>query len=392
MNERLMHCSLDLTRFTSQRPQAAYLHVPFCQHRCGYCNFTLIVNRDDLIEKYITAIRLELESRGDHGPVTTLFVGGGTPTYLPADKLEQLLELLMNWFPLEDGGEFSIEANPCDITESKAAILSAAGVTRVSLGAQSFNEQKLRSLDRFHSESDVALAVKLLRKYEFDISLDLIFGAPEEKLEVWENDLNKALQLEPDHLSTYGLTFEKGTLFYNQLIHGQISPIEETLDLQMYKCGINTLEQAGFEHYEISNFSRPGHRCQHNEGYWQLQGHFAVGAGASRFVSGIRETNHRSTTTYIKKMLAGDSPVAARENLSAEASAREKIVFGLRRLEGISLSDFYRATGFDVVKLLKKPLHRFISQGFLSLKNNQLQLTEQGLYISDSLWPEFLIE
>ena len=392
MKELSSHCSSEEARKRNQRPHAAYLHVPFCHHRCGYCNFTLIANRDDLIEKYLTALQLELEGLDEHGSVATLFIGGGTPTYLSDEKLKQLLDLTIAWFPLEIGGEFSIEANPGDITESKAAILSAAGVTRVSIGAQSFDPQKLKHLDRFHSPSDVSLAVGILRKYGLDISIDLIFGAPNETLKVWKKDVRETLLLRPDHISTYGLTYEKGTYFYNQLVHGEINPVSEHLDLQMYQYGINTIKQAGFEHYEISNFSRPGYRCRHNESYWKLKGHFAVGAGAARFVRGRRETNHRSTTTYIKKLLAGESPVAFQEELSAEASAREAIVFGLRCREGISLSDFYRSTGFDLHELLKNPLDHFLRQGFLSLENNQLRLTKKGLYISDSLWPEFLIE
>ncbi len=386
------HRSVDLPQTPNETPRAAYVHVPFCRHRCGYCNFTLIANRDDLIESYLIALDAELRSFGNCRPLETLFIGGGTPTYPSADKLKQLLDLVHDWFPLDSGGEYSVEANPCDITESKVAILSAAGVTRVSLGAQSFNHKKLRVLDRSHAETDIEKAIALLRKYHFDVSIDLIFGAPGETFEVWEIDLEKAIQLAPDHVSTYGLTYEKGAYFYSQMLRGALAPLADDLELKMYQHGIDTLEQAGYEHYEISNFSRPGHRCRHNEGYWKLRGHFAVGAGASRFIGGTRETNHRSTTTYIKRLLAGESPVAFREHLSAEASVREAVVFGLRRIEGIALSDFYESTGFDVVKLLKTPLDRFLNQGFLSLENNQLRLTRKGLFISDSLWPDFLID
>jgi len=393
VSEVMSHQSFDLSHdLQTSRARAAYLHVPFCQHRCGYCNFTLIANRDDLIDKYLKAVDIELQELGKSRRVETLFIGGGTPTYLSPTPLQKLLDLANGWFPLEDGGEFSVEANPGDITEQMAEMLSHAGVTRVSLGAQSFTESKLRRLDRTHSEADIANAVFLLKKHELDISIDLIFGAPDETLDVWKMDLQKALNLEPDHLSTYGLTYEKGAIFYNQLLHGTISRVAETLELQMYEYGIDTLEDAGFDHYEISNFSRPGHRCRHNEGYWKIKSYFAIGAGASRFINGTRETNHRSTTTYIKKLLSCDSPVAFREHLSAEASAREAVVFGLRRMEGISLSTFRASTGFDITTLLDKPLSRFLTQGLLTLENNQLKLTRKGLFISDSLWPEFLSE
>ena len=384
--------SVDLPETAREIPRAAYVHLPFCRQRCGYCNFTLIANRDDLIEQYLIALDTELRSFDHCRPVDTLFIGGGTPTYPAPDKLEHLLDLVNVWFSLNSGAEYSVEANPCDITESKVAILSAAGVTRVSLGAQSFNQKKLRALDRSHTEEDIVNAVNLLRKYRLHVSIDLIFGVPNETFEVWEADLEKAIQLAPDHLSTYGLTYEKGAFFYSQMLRGKLTPIGEDLELRMYQHSIETLKEFGFDHYEVSNFSRPGHRCRHNEGYWKLQGHFAVGAGASRFVCGTRETNHRSTTTYMKRLLAGESPVAFREHLSAEATARETVVFGLRQIDGIAISDFYESTGFDIFKLLKKPLDRFIDQGFLSLENNRLRLTQKGLYVSDSLWPDFLIE
>ena len=182
------HRSVDLPQTPNETPRAAYVHVPFCRHRCGYCNFTLIANRDDLIEKYLIALDAELRSCGNCRPVETLFIGGGTPTYPSPDKLKQLLDLVHDWFPLDSGGEYSVEANPCDITESKVAILSAAGVTRVSLGAQSFNQKKLRVLDRSHTETDVVNAVTLLRKYHLHVSIDLIFRPPNDTLDLCDTD------------------------------------------------------------------------------------------------------------------------------------------------------------------------------------------------------------
>lgn len=393
MNDFMGHQALDLCLPVKKPlPRSAYIHVPFCQHRCGYCNFTLIANRDDLIDKYLRAILLELQTLGKPHAVETLFIGGGTPTYLPPERLQQLLDLVRDWFPLDTGGEFSVEANPHDVTDRTADILSQAGVTRVSLGVQSFTASKLRALERTHAESDIARSLFLLKKHKIDISLDLIFGAPEETLEIWKYDLQRALHLDPDHISTYGLTYEKGALFYNRLLRGNVRPVTEIQELQMYEFAIDRLERAGFDHYEISNFSRPGYRCRHNEGYWKLNSHFAIGPGASRFINGTRETNHRSTTTYIKRLLSGASPVAFRENLSPEAAAREAVVFGLRRIEGISLTAFRASTGFDIPTLLDKSLNRFLTQGLLSLEQNQLKLTRKGLVISDSLWPEFLTE
>jgi oxygen-independent coproporphyrinogen-3 oxidase len=371
-------------------PRAAYIHVPFCRHRCGYCNFTLVAGRDDLIRAYLDALECELTWLWRPYEVDMLFFGGGTPTHLPAAQLERLFEIVRQWFPLSAGGEFSVEANPIDLDAARAAILKAAGVTRVSLGAQSFHEPKLRLLERDHSAADIERAYRFARQFASSVSLDLIFGTPGETLDDWRRDLERALSLEPDHLSTYGLTFEKGTAFWTRLSHGKLSRVEEDLERQMYELAIDTLTAAGFEHYEVSNFARPGHRCRHNENYWLGGQYFAGGPGAARFIAGRRETNHRSTTTYISRVLSGRSPVAESEQLGPEDAARERLVFALRRLEGIDTAEFAAAMGFTVQQLGGDALPTLIDRGLLSLDAPRLKLTRAGLFISDAIWPQFL--
>lgn len=375
-----------------QPPRSAYIHVPFCAQRCGYCNFTLVAGRDDLIDRYLEALEMELTGLGRPRKIDTLFLGGGTPTHLSADALERLLKIVLRWFPLAAGGEFTLEANPTDLNRRRDDCLRAFGVTRVSIGAQSFDNHKLRSLERNHTVDDIIKAVEAVRHLGIDLSLDLIFGAPGERLETWDRDLSCALALAPDHLATYELTLEKGTTFYNRLLHGDLCPVEEHTGLAMYVSAIDTLTAAGYEHYEVSNFAHPGCRCRHNECYWTNGSYYAAGPGAARFVNGVREINHRSTTTYIKRVLAGNSPVAFRERLSPAAAAREQIVFGLRRMEGISLNAFLHKSGFDIPELLGAPLQNFLDVGLLTLEHDRLRLTRKGLLVSDSIWPDFLTE
>jgi oxygen-independent coproporphyrinogen-3 oxidase len=322
--------------------------------------------------------------------VDTLFFGGGTPTHLPPAQLERLFATVRQWFPLAAGGEFSVEANPIDLDESKAAILAASGVNRVSLGAQSFHEPKLALLERDHRAEDIARAFRFARQFATAVSLDLIFGVPGETLDDWRRDLEAALALSPDHVSTYGLTFEKGTAFWSRLSHGDLNRADEDLEREMYELAIDTLTAVGFEHYEVSNFARPGHRCCHNENYWLGGQYFAAGPGAARFIAGKRETNHRSTTTYISRVLAGQSPVAESEQLGPEDSARERLVFALRRLEGIDTTAFAVATGFAVEQLGGEALPQLIDSGLLALDGSRLKLTRQGLLVSDAIWPRFL--
>lgn len=371
-------------------PRSAYIHVPFCRHRCGYCNFTLVAGRDDLIATYLEALAKELSWLKEPHEVDTLFFGGGTPTHLPMQELAQLFDLAKRWFPLAPGYELSVEANPIDLDEGRCEVLRQAGVTRVSLGVQSFRSEKLQSLERDHRQPEILAAYNNARKFAQSVSLDLIFAVPGETLEQWRQDLETAISLQPDHISTYGLTFERGTSFWGRLNRGELSRTEEETEGQMYELAIDLLAAAGYEHYEVSNFARPGHRCRHNEAYWTGRPYFAAGPGAARYIAGRREMNHRSTTTYIQLVLAGQSPVAESEELAPEARARERLVFALRRLEGISQAEFEKETGYSVAQLVETPLHKFIAQGLFAKTDDNLRLTRRGLLVSDALWPSFL--
>src|SRR5262245_39387031 len=371
-------------------PAAAYIHVPFCRHRCGYCNFTLVAGRDDLIDAYLDALECELSGLGQAHEVNTLFFGGGTPTHLSPSQLGRLFAIVRRWLPLAAGGELSVEVNPIDLNETKSLVLASAGVTRVSLGAQSFHDWKLKLLERDHCDHDIAAAVEFARRFVTSISIDMIFGVPGESLADWKQDLHVAITLAPDHISTYGLTFEKGTSFWSRLSRGELARVDEELERRMYEAAIDTLTAAGFEHYEVSNFAKPGHRCRHNENYWLGGQYFAAGPGAARFVGGVRQTNHRSTTTYITRVLSGQSPVAETEQLAPEDAARERLVFALRRLEGTDTQEFASATGFSINSLGGEALPRLIDLGLLELSADRLRLTRQGLMVSDAIWPEFL--
>jgi oxygen-independent coproporphyrinogen-3 oxidase len=236
----------------------------------------------------------------------------------------------------------------------------------------------------------VRQAVNALREAGLVVSLDLIFGAPGESLAAWQDDLQQALELAPEHISTYGLTFEKGTTFWGRLTKGELKPPAEELERDMYLAAIDTLTAAGYEHYEVSNFARPGFRCRHNETYWLGCEYFAAGPGAARYVAGRREMNHRSTTTWLARVEAGESPTAESETLSPEDRARERLVFGLRRLEGVELEAFAAATGYRVEQLGGQKLTHFLAQGLLAQEPDRLRLTRAGLLVSDAMWPYFL--
>lgn len=390
MGTKTVSATDDKVRAPFANPRAAYIHVPFCRHRCGYCNFTLITGRDDLIGDYLQAIAIELSSLQSPHEVDTLYFGGGTPTHLDPKQFAQLAEAVLRWHPLAPGYEWTVEANPADVDESMINTLATLGVTRLSLGGQSFHDVKLLLLERDHHAADIGRAVALARSAGMQVSLDLIFAAPGETLQQWSADLDAAIALAPNHISTYGLTFEDGTAFWNRRQRAELTEVDEDLELKMYALAIDRLVVAGFEHYEVSNFATPGCRSRHNETYWSGVGYYAAGPGAARYVNGVRETNHRSTTTYLKRVFAGDSPVAEREQLDSEARAREFLVFALRRLAGISRDVFAQTTGYELNELVGKPLQKFVELGMLHDDGERVSLTREGLFVCDAMLPEML--
>ena len=375
---------------STEQSRSAYIHVPFCRHRCGYCNFTLVADRDDLVPAYLEALQQELRLLETPRPVDTLFFGGGTPTHLAPAQLKKLLHLARAWFPLDETGEFSVEANPEDLCDEKIAILEQHGVTRVSLGAQSLNASKLTVLERDHTDETVERAVEACKRRFHSVSVDLIFAVPHETPVDWLDDLKHCVELEPSHVSTYGLTYEQGTQFWNRRRAGELVEIDEETQRAMYLGAIDTLTVAGYEHYEVSNFARPGHRCRHNEVYWTGRSYYAAGPGAARYVDDRRETNHRSVSTYLKRMKAGESPVDVSETLEPQDVAREALVFGLRRIEGVELEEFATRFGFTVDQLAGQEVRRFVEAGFFEWTGNSLRLTREGLLVSDGLWSSIL--
>lgn len=371
-------------------PRSAYIHVPFCKYRCGYCDFAIVADRDDLVGAYLQAIATELSWLGEPREVETLYFGGGTPSHLDAASLATLCETVLRRHPLAAGHEWTVEANPESLTADRVAVLADYGVTRLSLGVQSLDDAKLRSLERNHSRDDVLRSMKYARSAGMQVSIDLMFAAPGETLELWRQDLDAAIELGPDHLSTYGLTWEPGAAFTVRRDKGLLQPLDEELERTLYGEAIDRLNAAGFEHYEVSNFASPGRRSRHNEIYWAGREYYAAGPGAARYVGGVRSTNHRSTTTYLKRVQAGESPVFEQEELTAEERAHERLVLGLRRLEGVERATFAAATGYDLDQLAGPAVNKFVKLGLLSDDGSRVKLTREGLFVSDGLWPELL--
>jgi oxygen-independent coproporphyrinogen-3 oxidase len=373
-------------------PRAAYVHIPFCAHKCGYCDFASLAGVDHLADRYLSALEREIERElGEPQEVETIFVGGGTPTRLDAGQLSRLTAAIRRWLYLTPGGEWTVEANPGTLDVEKADILARAGVNRISLGAQSFQPDLLRVLERQHGRSEVERAVEVVRPRFPRWSLDLIFGVPGSTLDDWSNDLEMAIGFRPAHLSCYGLVFEKGTALWSQRQSGRVHPIDEEVERRMYELTIARLASEGLAMYEISNFARPGHESRHNLVYWANDAYFGFGVGAARYVRGVRSVNTRDLSAYLRRIESGASATGPREELAAEQAARETAILMLRRIRtGIERGDFLRRTGFELDALAGTSITLFTKQGLLEDDGVRVRLSREGLFVADRVLCELL--
>lgn len=384
-----------MTSETSQivypEPRSVYIHVPFCIHRCGYCDFTVVAGRDQLIPAYLDALELELQRLVVPQEMDTIYVGGGTPTYLPPRELKRLVSLLRYWFRFSSELEFTFEANPDGLTRDHLEVLSAGHVNRISLGVQAFDDGTLQFLERKHRRGDIERAVRLVQDYVANVSLDLIFGVPGQSLSTWSETIDRALQLNPAHVSAYGLTYEKGTRFWSRRNKGELRQIAEELESEMYEITMDRLARHGLEQYEISSFARPGYRSRHNQVYWTGLPYDAFGPGAARYIRGCREANHRSVSVWIRRLQQGLSPVFESEKLSCEDRARELLVLGLRRCDGIRRDEFARLHGFHPQDLAGDALRRHIQAGFIEVvEPDTIRLTRAGRMVADGVIVDLL--
>ena len=301
------------------------------------------------------------------------------------------METTRRWFPLNPGGEYTVEANPGTLDAAKADALAEGGVNRVSLGAQSFRPASLAVLERNHGPEEVPRALDLVRPRFPRWSIDLIFGVPGSTVDDWRRDLEMALALGPDHLSCYGLVFEKGTALYKQQREGSVHELDEEAERSMYEFTIDRLEYAGLAMYEISNYARPGHESTHNLAYWANDSYHGVGLGAARYVDGVRASNTRDMSAYLKRVEAGDDPTGPSERLDPEARARETAVLMLRRTAlGIDRPDFAARTGRDLDALAGPAVARNVAIGLLADDGRRVRLTREGIFLADGVMCDLL--
>ncbi|AQT67769.1 Oxygen-independent coproporphyrinogen-III oxidase 1 [Anaerohalosphaera lusitana] len=375
-------------------PAGLYCHIPFCASKCRYCAFySEPVSRHTTAE-LVTAMIAHLRRCDPAQPITTVYIGGGTPTCIPPADLLRLIDAIHNHFRITpDSREFTVEANPHHLTPSLLTGLRDHGVNRLSVGAQSFCDRELALLGRTHTADDITAAVRSARDAGYgNISLDLIFALPGSTLADWQRSLDAVLALAPEHISAYSLAYEPRTPFHRALEAGELTATDEETDRRMYELTIDTLTAAGYDHYEISNFARPHRRCRHNLTYWANDPYIGIGPAAASYYKGIRSTNTPDIPAYISALQQNDLPPQTETHTPTDLeTACETAVLNLRRTAGIDLAEYKSRTHHDLRDLFAKEIDHNIRAGLLTLKNKSknLALTPQALPIADKILTDF---
>jgi oxygen-independent coproporphyrinogen-3 oxidase len=387
-----MHQKVNLIRI----PSSAYVHIPFCRRRCFYCDFPVSVVGDRLrgetsgtISQYVEVLCDEIAITPAFGqPLKTIFFGGGTPSLLATAQLQRIVDALEKRFGIATGAEISMEIDPGTFDLAHIAGYRRVGVDRVSLGVQAFQEELLQISGRSHSLADVFAAVELISKVEIpNFSLDLISGLPHQSLDQWQDSLEKAIASNPNHISIYDLTIEPGTAFGRYYKPGDNPlPTDETT-VKMYQMGQQVLTSAGYQHYEISNYAKPGHQCQHNRVYWENRPYYGFGMGAASYVEGKRFTRPRKTKEYYQWVQAG--VVIDCEVTPPQEVLLETLMLGLRLAEGVSLSTLAEAFGKEKVEEICRCLQPYFNKGWVEIVGERLRLSDpQGFLFSNVVLAE----
>jgi oxygen-independent coproporphyrinogen-3 oxidase len=363
-----------------------YLHIPFCRHRCNYCDFNTYVGLNDLYEPYVRALQQEIiRTLPESVPAATLFFGGGTPSLLSPEWLGDLIRTCRDHFGLLETSEVTVECNPGTVDVAYLHALRAQGVNRLSFGAQSADAGELKLLGRIHDFSDVAAAISAAREAGFDnVNLDLIFGLPNQTLNTWQHTLDAALALDPEHISLYALIVEQGTPMYDWVRRGEVPTPDPDAAADMYDYAEASMARAGFSHYEISNWCKPGHECAHNLIYWRNEPYYGLGAGAHSSNISRRRWNVRRPADYVARIEHGESVEMGHEDISPSTSRGETMMLGLRLLEGgISPARFAARYGAPIDQFYAAELRDGLQRGLLEITLERVRLTPKGHFLSN---------
>ncbi|MCT1397837.1 radical SAM family heme chaperone HemW [Paenibacillus sp. p3-SID867] len=377
-----------------QRTEAVYIHIPFCTNKCFYCDFNSYVLKDQPVMNYLRALDKEMEltvQANPPGRIKSIFVGGGTPTVLKPDEMEYFLQSVKRHFPeWSDDIEFSMEANPGTTDLEKLSVMREGGVNRISFGVQAFQNSLLTGIGRIHDTDDVYRSLENARRAGFDnMSIDLMFGLPNQTLDMLAESVDKALELGLPHYSIYSLKVEENTLFHTMYQRNQLPLPDEEDELNMYLLLMERMQAAGYKQYEISNFAKPGFESRHNMTYWRNEDYYGLGAGAHGYIGRQRHVNIKGVNPYNEAANQGLPRLESFE-VSREEAMEDFLMVGLRVLDGVSRSRFRQQFGISMEEVFAGPLNKMVGAGLLDSTDDGYKLSSKGILFGNDVFAEFI--
>jgi len=374
--------------------RGVYIHIPFCHQICNYCDFNKFFFHNQPVDEYIESLGKEMALWTDDlkkAKIETIFIGGGTPTSLSLEQLERLFTLIHMYIPMEQVIEFTSEANPDEITLEKMQLMRKFGVNRLSMGVQTFDQDLLKVLGRTHSNEHVYEVIEFAKQTDFpSISIDLMYGLPNQTMEQWKASLQEAFRLKIPHISAYSLLVEPKTIFYNLLSKGKLSLPGEDLEAEMYGYLLDEMKQNGYLQYEISNFSLEGKASQHNLLYWNNDEYIGLGAGAHGYVNGVRYSNHGPLKKYMQTIDSGEKPLMMQKEVTQIEKMEEEMFLGLRKNAGVSLERFEERYGQTLPQVYGEQLEELLRKELIKMENNFVKLTTRGRFMGNEVFQYFL--
>ena len=368
-----------------------YIHIPFCKSKCFYCDFNSYANHEELVDVYVEALKNEINTVNDNREVPSIYIGGGTPSYIDAKYIAEILETIRNKFNISNDAEITIEVNPGTVDRNKLKVYKKIGINRISFGLQTCQDELLKSIGRIHTFEEAKKGYLLAREYGFNnISIDLMFGLPKQSMDDLKYSLERIIELNPEHISTYSLKVEENTVFGRQQSEGKLILPNEDVERQMYYCIKNELKKAGYEHYEISNFAKPGYQSKHNNSYWEGQDYLGFGAGASSLYENTRYSNEINIQKYINKILNNEKVFEIEEELDEKARLSETMILGLRKLNGVSKIDVKEKFGYDIEEVYSSEITKLLRLELLIQEEDRIRLTDKGLDLANQVFMEFI--
>jgi oxygen-independent coproporphyrinogen-3 oxidase len=369
---------------------ALYIHIPFCRQKCLYCDFPSFAGKETLMVDYTKALCKEIDSKVNR-KIRTIFIGGGTPTYLSLECLNYLKTSLDRLNKIEDL-EFTIEGNPDSFSKEKLEIFKKMGVNRLSIGLQAWQNDLLKTVGRIHNTEQFIKSFSNARELGFNnINIDLMFGLPNQKMEDWKETLEKVTSLEPEHLSCYSLIVEEGTPFYKMDSKGLLKLPDEETEREMYEYAISYLKGRNYNQYEISNFSKENFECRHNLTYWNLEDYIGAGSGAHSYIDGLRYRNIEDIEKYIGSISEKGSAAVEEYRNSLEDDMEEFMFMGLRKLEGINEAEFKKRFNKDIGSVYGEVIKKFINNKLLLRSEGNIYLSSEGVQLSNQVMCEFIL-